>query len=781
MIVLAGPTVMLVAIVLALWLVIAIAATMMGIARARRADAAVEEAGRLGELLQGAPAIPLLITEDDRIEADPRLADWLGLARLPHFLSDLNAGGQAGLSTEDAAALVRDVAAARRSGRGFMRSVTPLGSTRVLLIQGRLSARVGHVVLWCFDATDMRAEIDRLAAENERLRKAIDGLSGLIEAAPFPMWYRGPDLRLALVNTAYVRAVEANDAADVIARGLELVEARDGKGPLAASASARRAGEITTRTVPATIAGARRMIRIVDVPLGEAGIAGYAIDVEELEEARADLGRFARAQRDMLDLLSAGVAQFGPDRSLVFSNQPFQRLFAMKPEWLADGPEFDRVLERMREANRLPESRDFPGWKAERRQWFLAGEEPTEDHWLLPDGMHLRILAQPLPDGGLLLIFEDRTEQVQLASARDTLLRVRTATFDNLFEAVGVFASDGRLHLWNNRFREAWGLSEEELARRPRVDHLVEVVAARLSNPRHAGLIRELVRIATVERRQRSGRVALTDGRSFEFAVVPLPDGNALFAMLDVTDSRRIERALRDRNEALEESDRLKDAFVASMSYELRTPLTSIGGFAEMLRDGYAGPLGETAADYVGAILDSVERLRALIDDVLDLTQVEAGSLPLAEEPVDLAALAEEAAAAVEPMAAAREIEFVVNIDDSAGSVRGDSRRLRQALDHVLRNALTYTPAGGRVLFDATGDEEAARLVVSDNGQGIPADLREKVFLRFHRTSRVDEPHAVGIGLPLTRQFVEAHGGSVELQSEPGEGTTLIIRLPRKR
>ncbi|HWL46121.1 MAG TPA: PAS-domain containing protein, partial [Sphingomonadaceae bacterium] len=583
------------------------------------------------------------------------------------------------------------------------------------------SATPGRVVLWWFDATDTRAEMARLGAETERLGKAIDGLSGLIEAAPFPMWYRGPDLRLALVNSAYVRAVEAPNAADVVARGLELVEAHDGKGPLSASAAASDEGRIATRTVPATIAGARRMIRIVDVPLGNGGIAGYAIDVEELEQARADLGRFARAQRDMLDLLSAGVAQFAADRTLVFSNQPFQRLFAMKPEWLADRPEFDRVLERMREANRLPDSRDFPGWKAERRQWFLAGEDPSEDHWLLPDGVHLRVLAQPLPDGGLLLIFEDRTEQVQLASARDTLLRVRAATFDNLFEAVGVFASDGRLHLWNNRFREAWGLSEEDLARHPRVDRLVEAVSARLTNPRHAGLIRELVRIATVERRQRSGRVALTDGRSFEFAVVPLPDGNALFAMLDVTDSRRIERALRDRNEALEEADKLKDAFVASMSYELRTPLTSISGFAEMLRDGYAGALEPVATDYVSAILASVETLRTLIDSVLDLTQVEAGSLPIADEPVDLAALVTSAAAAFEPVARERMIDFDVDVAADTGVARGDSRRLRQALDHVLRNALTYTPSGGRVLLRAAGDGAIARIVVSDNGEGIPA------------------------------------------------------------
>ncbi len=194
------------------------------------------------------------------------------------------------------------------------------------------------------------------------------------------------------------------------------------------------------------------------------------------------------------------------------------------------------------------------------------------------------------------MIFEDRTEQVRLRSEADTLLRVRTATFNNLNEAVGVFAADGRLHLWNNRFREVWALTEEELARHPRVDALVGMVGPRLANPARAGLIRELVRLATGERQSRAGRIAFADGRHFQFAAVPLPDGNALFTLLDISDSRRAEQALRDRAAALEEGDRVKSAFVATMSYELKTPLTSIGGFAEMLAAGFAGPLSTARA-----------------------------------------------------------------------------------------------------------------------------------------------------------------------------------------
>ena len=777
LIVVSAATLAIVALLAVAWVVAAGAAILWGVRRGRAGTALAARA----ELLEGAPAAILTIAADGRLTGDPRVADWLGLARLPRFMGDL-AGETAGLVPADADRLASAVEAAARAGRSVAIDVRVAGSERVLAARGRADG-AGGLALWLFDLSESAQEIARLDAETTRLSRAVESIAQLIEAAPLPMWHRGPDLRLALVNGAYVRAVEGRDAADVIARGLELVEGAAGRGPLAGAASAHGATDPIVRTAPATVAGERRMIRIVDVPLGLAGVAGYAIDVEELEQARAELGRFARAQREALDRLSAAVAQFGADRTLAFCNVPFTRLFAIDPDWVSEEPEFDRVLDRMREAGRAPESRDFPGWKAERRGWFVA-TEAIEETWLLPGGRHLRVLGQPLPDGGLLLIFEDRTEQVQLASARDTLLRVRTATFDNLFEAVGVFASDGRLHLWNNRFKDVWGMSEAELAAHPRVDAMVEAVAKRLAVPARASLIRDLVRIATIDRQQRSGRVTLADGRHFEFAAVPLPDGNALFTMLDITASRTIEAALRERTEALEEADALKTAFVANMSYELRVPLTSISGFAELLEAGYAGTLGDVAREYVAAILTSTARLGTLVEDVLDLTQSAAGGIPLADAQVDLTALAHAAGEAAQPAAAAAGLALVLAVDGSVGSVTGDARRLRQALDHLLRNAVAYTPRGGRVLFHAEGDAEWATLVVSDDGEGIaPAD-QTRVFDRFHRGragNAGDGRAALGLGLPLTRQFVEAHGGTIALTSAAGEGTTVTVRLPRRR
>jgi signal transduction histidine kinase len=762
------------------WLALALAATLIGLRKAARADRVLAEARTIADLLAGSPALPVLVHSDDTIDADPRIRGWLGLDQVPTRLDDL--AGEPGFPAADHAQLIDAVAVTRASAKTVTLALRAAGGARIFTVRTEPYGIGAHdrraVLLWFLDLSDMQNAITRLDQQVAQMRRAIDSLSALIEAAPFPMWHRGPELDLALVNSAYVHAIEGSDAEQVIARGIELIEGNP--GPRACAAEARDTHQIIVRTAPAIIAGQRRMLRVADVPIGEAGVAGYAIDIQELEDARADLGLFVRAQHDMFDRLSTGVAQFAADHSLVFYNRQFLRLFAIEAEWLAERPEFDRMLERMRDLQRVPESRDFPGWKAERRSWFST-TEPIEENWLLPGGTHLRVVAQPLPDRGLLLLFEDRTEHLQLTSARDTLVRVRTATFDSLFEAIGVFGADGRLNLWNRRFREIWAMPEEALARHPRVDALVQAIAPRLLDPSRAGLIRDLVRIATLKRQNRSGRLSLVDGRHFEFAAVPLPDGNALFTLLDVTASRGIEEALRERNEALEEANRLKSSFVASMSYELRVPLTSIAGFAEMLASGYAGELNDKARDYVDAILAAVARLGSLTSNVLDLAQSAAGTLPMAMEPVAVARLAQDAVEHVRESAHAAGLSLAAVIASDDSVVTADRRRLLQALDHLLRNAIAHTPAGGRVLLRSRTVEGMAEVMVSDNGEGIPAEQRARIFDRFHRGSimhRPDQDDGDGFGLPLARELVEAHGGTLELLSEVGVGTSVIVRLP---
>ena len=778
-----GGSAWLILLIAGLWLGIAAALLVLAGRRIRDANSVVAAATSMASLLEVAPSRPLLVRPDGSVEADERLLRELSLKAPAKAWADLSDEGN-GLVEDDVSDLRNAVQAAAMSGTSIERQVRAAGSNRIFEVRGGPAPApepAGTVLLWFSDTSSAEAERSKLAHRIRQTEAALDSLTHLIEAAPFPMWYRGPDLQLGLVNRAFVEAVEARDAADVISRSTELIDASGPGSARAAAEVALESGKFFSQMQPATIRGERRMMRIVNVPLPTGAVAGFAIDVQEQEEARAELSRHMQSQRDLADRMTAGTAQFDADRNLSFFNQPFAVMAQLDPEWLAEGPEFDRVLERMRERNRLPEVRDFPVWKAERREWFTSPQEVIEEDWILADGDHLRMVAQPLPDGGLRMFLEDRTEQVRLASARDTLLRVRAATFDNLFEAISVFASDGRLYLWNRRFRDVWDIEEERLTEHPRVDELVPAMARKLVNPTAAAQIREMVRHTTNERQPANGRISLTDGRHFEFAAVPLPDGNALFTMVDVTDSTRIQEALRERATALEQADRIKTDFVANVSYELRTPLTSIGGFAEMLAGGYAGKLAPAAADYVDAILEAVARLSKLIDDVLALTQGEASTTPMERERIDLAGLCRMAIEAMQGRAAEKEQKVEVDLAPSSGFVFGDVRLLRESIEHVLDNAIAYTDRKGRIRVEASGDDEKATVRIIDNGIGISKQDLPRVFKRFDRINEagVRGEAALGLGLPLTRQFVEAHGGMVELESKKGKGTSVILSIPR--
>lgn len=777
----------LIGLLLAAWTVAAAWAIVAAGGKARRAETGQRTARRLARMVDESPALPLLVRADGRIEAPARLAHWLGLSAVPQYLSELDPGtDEGGLTAEQLAELTASVRRAQKTAAPFRQVVTPRGSRRSLALRGHLAdpqvSPGGAALVWVFDFSDSESELVELRGEAARAKADFAALVGLIEAAPMPMWFRGPEGDLRLVNSAYVEAVGGESADAVVEEGRELIESVDGLTAAQVAVQAAQKSLPIERMVAATIGGQRRALRVSDLPLGDEGIAGYAVDVEEMEELGRAFRAFREAQRSMLDQLSAGVAQFDAKQQLTFANQPFQRSFGIKPAAMLDSPRFERVLDLARDAGRLPEARDFPAWRRERLGWFAASEA-QEEAWPLADGTHLRVVAQPMPDGGLLLIAEDRTEQLRLSAVRDTLLRTRTATFDSLFESLAVFAPDGRMQLWNRRFAADWALDPDFLDTHPRIEALLTRIGARLKRPGQSKAVGDVVRAATLDRKQTGGRVALADGRTLEFAGVPLPDGNGLLTVLDITDSVKAEEALRERNAALVEADAMKTRFLANMSYEFRTPLTSIGGFAELLDAGLGGELSGQGREYVAAILSSVDRLGEQIETVLDLSQSEAGMLPLAQEEIEVlpfvTRLVEERADRI----AAGGISVDLRGDRGAGSITGDRRRLGRALGHLIDNAIAAVPQGGRILIELSRrkarNRDLARIVISDNGPGLdPAALARALDgVKLTADGKASERRK-GLGLPLARQLIEAHGGSFELLSEPGQGTAAIVELP---
>ncbi|MEL7444892.1 MAG: PAS-domain containing protein [Pseudomonadota bacterium] len=775
------PTVLaIIGLVLAAWTVGAAMLMVRSASKTRRTKALQTSLRRMQTMLDVAPAIPVLVRVDGRIEAPERLARWLGLESMPKYISELDGGEGIGLSHSQVEQFSEAVRTTQKTAQPFNISITPPGSTRSLAMQGSLAdAKVspgGAALVWVFDFSESEDELLQLRSAAARAEGDFAALVSLIEAAPVPMWFRSGDAQLQLVNQAYVDAVGAQSAAMVVADQVELLETVDGQSPAQIAKACLTDQTKNERVTAATLHGERRTLRVSDLPIGKEGVAGYAIDIEEQEQQARQFRAFRDAQRAMLDQLSVGVAQFDADERLTFANRPFRRLFALQSDAVEEDKPFERFLAEAREDGCTPEVRDFPEWRRERLQWFAA-QSTQEEAWPLPGGTHLRIVAQPMPDGGLVLIAEDRTESLALSATRDTLLRTRTATLDSLFEALAIFAPDGSVQLWNRSFAGTWGLTPEFLDTHPSAEELLSAIGENLARPAQSRQIGAVVRAATLDRREKGGRVDLADGRTLEFAGVPLPDGNGLLTVLDITDSQKAEKALRERNQALEEADAVKARFLANMSYEFRTPLTSIGGFAELIKSGAAGEINEHMAEYVDAIIDSVGRLTDQVENVLDLSQSEAGLLPINKEETDLLPFLTKIVRDREQ--AIIEAGLGLDLKGRKGRiVEADPRQLARALGNLLDNAIAATPKGGQILIEISNENNGARIVIADDGPG----MAEEDLARIEEGFRTQEDGSIerrqGLGIPLARQLIEAHGGSLALESEVGKGTTAIIQLP---
>jgi signal transduction histidine kinase len=595
--------------------------------------------------------------------------------------------------------------------------------------------------------------------------------AAFLNARSGPAWIASADGRPVWANSAWLEAVGAADVEAAAERGLNLDPAADA---LAIEAANLAQSRDLVRWV--SLGGRRRALRLTARPLEGGGVGVWTEDVTEAEELREALRRNVEAHDETLNHIADSVAIFTPSRRLDFHNTAFAEMFGLEPAWLAERPTHGEVLDRLRQRRRLPETADYARWKAAELERYSQLDSAPDELWSLPDGRTLRVVRQSHPLGGIVLLFSDITGELRLKAQYNSLIQVQQATLDKLNDAVAVFGSDGRLRLHNEAFERFWNIPRQALGEVMDFEGVVELCLPRLHDQ---GFWREMKgRVADTDpaaRAPAAGEVRTSDGRIVAHQSRPLPDGATLIAFTDVTDARRLERALADRSAALAEAERLKRDFVGNVSYELRTPLTTIIGYSELL-EGLGEQLPGRALGHAGAIRQAAEHLGRSIDDVLDMAQIDAGEMALDLEDVNVARLLEAAAVRWTDEAEAAQVRLVAECPDDLGLMRGDARRLSQVLDHLIVNALGQTPKGGRITLGARRTLGEVQVQVTDTGRGIPFHVQANIFDRFVGRERGGPV----LGLALVKALVELHGGWVALESEPGAGATFTCHLPER-
>jgi signal transduction histidine kinase len=476
----------------------------------------------------------------------------------------------------------------------------------------------------------------------------------------------------------------------------------------------------------------------------------------------------AEAHRRTLDQLSSGVAVFDGQRRLAFYNDSYRRLWDLDRAFLDSNPADSSVLDRLRAARKLPEQPDFRAWKAKLHEAYRA-VEPEKDLWYLPDGRALSVVTTPNPEGGVTYLFDDVTES--------GLIRVQRETLDSLAEAVAVFGSNGRAQLFNPAFARMWKLSPDAMREQPHIETVETWCRPLFDDASTWRTIRDA--ITRIDNRiQVPLKLERKDGSVLDCMAMPLPDGATMLTFQDITDTENVERALRERNEALETADQMKVDFVHHVSYELRSPLTTIIGFAHLLNDPATGPLVPKQAEYLNYITASTDSLFALINNILDLASIDAGAMTLELGPVDVRRTIDSAAEGIQDRLARDRIKLRIEVDPNIGSFIADGSRVVQVLYNLLANAVGFSPQDSTVTLSAMRTEHHVVFSVTDFGPGIPADVKEKVFDWFESHSNGSRHRGAGLGLPLVKSFVELHGGKVRVDSTVGRGTTVTCDFP---
>jgi len=596
-----------------------------------------------------------------------------------------------------------------------------------------------------------------------------------LDAVPHPVWIRGKDLSLRFVNRAFLAA----SGAPSLEAALESNVVLDRSERDLASAVRTESEPVDAKRY-AIIGGQRRALSFHLAPLEDGNIAGSAIDVTALAEAEARLQQHTDAHRETLDKLATAVAILGADHKLNFYNRAYVRLWGLAETWLDARPTEGEILDRLRELRRLPEQADFRAWKHDHLRLFERAEDHPEELWHLPGGKTLRVVAQPHPFGGIILLYEDVSDQLRLESSYNTLIKVQRATLDTLREGVAVFGPNGRLKLHNTAFSRIWQFEDSELSGEPHLNALVDVCMARFGHDKTWDVVTSAVTAASPERRREYGEAERSDGKILSLTLAPLPDGATSVSFADVTDHFHIETALRERNQALEKADNMKTEFVKRVSYEFRTPLNSIIGFSELLKAGTVGDLNARQNEYVDAVLSASNTLRDLVNDILDLSRAEAGVMELDLEKIDLYALLHALTEHTKNGAARIGLTLLLDCPPDTGAFVADKKRIGQILFNLLSNALKFTPRGGTITIGGDISEDGVHFYVADTGPGIPEDVMASAFERFAaKTGRGGTRAGAGLGLALVSRIVELHSGWVELQSGPATGTKVTCHFPR--
>lgn len=717
-------------------------------------------------LIAGSRELTVLWTGQDAPRFLGQSAAVLPQGRQPQSVLNLHSW----LGPVESNAMAAQLEELRMNGRSF--------ATSVLTLDGRL-VRANGWVMGTAVALRLRPAFEQ-PDKTGAVPAADDGQSAraILTLMPEPAFLRGHDDKLIFANAAYLALAKVLGKPSSERHPAELI---DSQRLVAHIAAGKAASEPVTLALDFAQHG---KFELVEFALPE-GRAGYLRPLAEAARpapvAETGFGHIG----GIIDALATPIAIFNGRRELVQFNEAYADLWTLDHSFFTPGLDERAILDKLRTEGQLPNQVDYHTWRAKHLESYGRKAPHEEDPWHLPDGRTIKVISAPSgAQGGVIYVFEDLTDRLELESANKAFTNVMRETINGLSEAVAVFGTNGRLTLSNPQLSKLWKLPMNELGTNPHIDQLAEA-SGRAIPEDGSGIWRDLKRgiiDLNPTRTDQHGRINRSDGRLVDYAITRLPDGQTMMTFLDVTESASYSKVLKERNDALVAADRLKDAFVENVSYELRSPLTNIIGFADLLAGTQDGSLNARQREYIDYIRASSVTLGVLIDNILDLASVDAGIAELNPEPQDIVALVDKARAGITatfPEVSGEPPNLVVEIEADLPPFVADGTRIVQVLYNLLSNAARFSPPGGEIRLSVSHRADRMLFVIEDEGPGLTDEMKSAILTRLDSPQSGGRQRGAGLALSIVRTFVNLHGGTISAERRDPKGSRIIVSLPR--
>ena len=503
---------------------------------------------------------------------------------------------------------------------------------------------------------------------------------------------------------------------------------------------------------------------------------------EGLEESERRATEAHNRLIDAIEAMSEAFALWDADDNLVLCNSHYRNLYSGLRDLIHPGVSHAHLIRAATERGVIQEALGREEeWIAER----LDRHRNPRGRYVVTttDGRCLQLSEYRTSDGGYVGVRTDVTELVSREEALRASEERLHGAVESLQEGFALFDADDRLVIVNDAYRRLNPAAQETIEKNGGFEDLIRANIERGALVEAIGREEEFVRERVGKHRNPKGSITRTIAGVGTFILKEnrTPEGGIALSFIDITELKEAEEALRGAKEDAELANRAKTEFLANMSHELRTPLNSVIGFSDILINQMFGPIGDTYGEYANDINQAGKHLLALINDILDVSQIETGALTMQKRPLDVEVLIGSCKNMVADNAREAGIELTAAVAETLPALIADGRRVRQMLLNLLSNAIKFTPEGGRVTLSAevAGNREFV-FRVADTGIGIPADDIARVLRKFVQVESAYTRHyeGAGLGLPLVKSLIELHGGALELESEPGIGTTATLRFP---